>query len=113
MTCSSIAHLMAKLCSGPQNSSSYSAVDILEMQLGHPARELLLCRAVDAREGHVVHGQLVAQKRRLCYAGDPETGTVHNTGDSSLQLPQSLTAAKYTGAPYFPVISRVQVDLLI
>lgn len=110
MTCCSIAHLMLKLCSHPQSSSSYSAVDFLQMQLGHPARELFLCRTVDAIEGHVVHGQLVAQKRLLWYAGDPETGTLHDTGNSSLQLPQSLTGAKYTGAPYFPVISRVQVD---
>lgn len=82
------------------------------MQSGHPARKLFLCRAVDATEGHV-HGQLVAQERLLWYAGDPETGTLHDTGDSSLQLPQSLTGAKYTRAPYFPVISRVQVDFLI
>lgn len=110
MTCCSIAHLMAKLCFHPQSSSSYSAVDFLQMQSGHPARELFPCRAVDATEGHVAHGQLVAQKRLLWYAEDPETGTLQDTGNSSLQLSQSLTGAKYTGTPYFPVISRVQVD---
>lgn len=97
----------------PLSSSSYSAVDFIQMQLGHPEREVFLCRAVGAIEGHVVHGQLVAQKRLLWYAEDPETDTLHDTGDSSLQLPQSLTGAKYTGAPYFPVFSRVQVNFLI
>lgn len=38
MTCCSIAHLMVKLCSHPQSSSSYSAVDFLQMQFRTPSK---------------------------------------------------------------------------
>lgn len=76
------------------------SVDFLQMQLGHPARELFLCRAVNAIEGHVVHGQLVLRKD---FSGMQETPRLAHCTTHATPPCSFLRASQEPSTPGHPI----------